>query len=106
LACEEGNMKTLEDLIEHYYLNLRCFHGENLPLLIRNIRDASSIGKGENILRDYLKAEMSLRVDVSKADYPTRQVLLENIEKLKKLNIGRIPEPPWEVECFLKSNLL
>ena len=84
-------MKTLEDLIEHYYLNLRCFHGENLPLLIRNI------------LRDYLQTGMSLRDDVSKADYPTRAILKENIEKL---DLGRIPEPPWEVECFLKSNLL
>ena len=99
-------MKTIEGLIRHYYVQLRDFHMRNFSALVRNIRTAGSDKKGENILHDYLKTRMSLDVDVTKADYPTRKVLAENIKKLEKLNFGRLPQPPWEVECFLKSNLL
>jgi hypothetical protein len=99
-------MKTLENLIQHYYSLLLFFHQRNLYALVRNIRSAETNSDGENILRDYLKAGMSLRVDISKADYPTRTVLKENIQKLENLNLGRIPDPPCEVECFLESNLL
>jgi hypothetical protein len=91
--------------INVYYANLRYFQQRNLPRLVSNIRASDNNSGGEEILRNYFKTGMSLRVDVSAADSPAQRVLLENIKKLEKLNLGRLPEPSWEVECFLKSDL-
>lgn len=100
-------MKTLVDLLNHYYMRLRCFHLESTPMLVKNIREARSIREGVDILNEYQKTWLDLKsAGVSEADYPARSALKKNLEKLKKLNLGTIPEPPWDIECFLKSELI